>query len=159
MLLTIAAIVGVVSVVNVVLPAINRAGNALVSSADVADDRLSSRVEIIHATGQDTATEAEVWAKNTGASRLTALTKIDVFFGPSTNYERIPSGGTIEADPPVACTPTPCFKYEIENDTNWDPTATLHIVIFLTDALAAGNTYYVKVVASNGVEDAKFFTL
>lgn len=159
MLLTIAAIVGVVSVVNVVLPAINRAGNALVSSADVADDRLSSRVEIIHATGQDAATQAEVWAKNTGASRLIALTKIDVFFGPSTNYERIPSGGTISADPPVACTPTPCFKYEIENDTNWDPTATLHIVIFLTDPLAAGNTYYVKVVASNGVEDAKFFTL
>ena len=159
MMLTIAAIVGVVSVVNVLLPAINRAGYALVSSADVADDRLSSRIEIIHATGQDTATQAEVWVKNTGVSRLVALTRIDVFFGPSTNYARIPSGGTITADPPVACSPTPCFKYEIENDTEWGPTATLHIVIFLTDPLAAGNTYYVKVVAPNGVEDAKFFTL
>ena len=133
------------------MPAIGRAGNALVSSADVADDRLSSRIEIIHATGQDTGTTAEAWVKNTGASTIRALEKVDVFFGPETGFQRVPYGGP-------GCT-APCWEYELENDTEWNPTATLHITIHLANPLAAGNTYYIKVVAPNGVEDSKFFTL
>ena len=151
MLLTIASVVGVIAVINSVLPAIGRAANAMVSSADVADDRLSSRIEIIHATGQDAATEADAWVKNTGATRIIALDKIDLFFGPETDFQRIPYGGS-------GCT-APCWDYTLENDTVWDPTATLHITIFPTDALAAGTTYFVKVVAPNGIEDSKFFTL
>lgn len=139
------------SVVAALMPAISRAGNALVSSADVADDRLSSRVEIIHATGEDAGTEAEAWVKNTGATRIIALTKADVFFGPEDDFQRIPYGG-------ASCT-APCWDYEIENDTEWNPTATVHVTVYLSSALAAGNTYYVKIVAPNGVEDSKFFTL
>lgn len=139
------------AVINSMMPAISRAGSALVSSADIADDRLSSRMEIIHATGQDAATEADVWVKNTGATRLTTLNRIDVFFGPENDFERIPYGGS-------GCT-APCWDYEVENDTEWNPSATLHITVFLDTALATGNTYFVKVVASNGVEDSKFFTL
>lgn len=135
------------------MPAISRAGNALVSSADVADDRLSTKIEIIHATGQDAATEAEAWVKNTGAARVTAIDRTDVFFGPETDFQRIPYGGP-------SCT-APCWDYELENDTDWNPTATLHITIYLevADALASGTTYYVKVVSPIGVEDSKFFTL
>lgn len=151
MLLTIASVVGVLAVINSVLPAIGRAANAMVSSADVADDRLSSRIEIIHATGQDAATEADAWVKNTGATRIIALDKIDLFFGPENDFQRIPYGGP-------SCT-APCWDYTLENDTVWDPTATLHITIFPTDALVAGTTYFVKVVAPNGIEDSKFFTL
>lgn len=139
------------AVINSMMPAISRAGSALVSSADIADDRLSSRMEIIHATGQDAATEADVWVKNTGATRLTTLNRIDVFFGPETDFERIPYGGS-------GCT-APCWDYEVENDIEWNPSATLHITVFWDTALATGNTYFVKVVASNGVEDSKFFTL
>ena len=151
MLLTIASVVGVLAVINSVLPAIGRAANAMVSSADVADDRLSSRIEIIHATGQDAATETDAWVKNTGATRIIALDKIDLFFGPENDFQRIRYGGP-------GCT-APCWDYTLENDTVWDPTATLHITIFPTDALAAGTTYFVKVVAPNGIEDSKFFTL
>ncbi len=135
------------------MPAIGRAGNALVSSADVADDRLSSRIEIIHATGQDAATQAEAWVKNTGAVRVIGVQQVDVFFGPETNFQRISYGGP-------GCT-APCWEYELENDSEWNPTATLHITIYLDagDPLASGTTYFVKVVAPNGVEDSKFFTL
>ncbi len=133
------------------MPAVSRAGNALVSSADVADNRLSSRLEIIHATGQDAATQSEIWVKNTGAVRIIGLQQIDVFFGPETSFDRVSYGG-------AGCT-APCWSYTLENDTEWNPTATLRITVFLTTALAAGNTYYVKVVAPNGVEDTKFFTL
>jgi hypothetical protein len=147
----VAAVVAIGSVVAALMPAISRAGHSLVSSADVADDRLSSRVEIIHATGQDGATEAEAWAKNTGATRIIALTQADLFFGPEDDFQRIPYGG-------AGCT-APCWDYEIENDTEWNPTATVHFTVYLSSALATGNTYFVKVVAPNGVEDSKFFTL
>lgn len=133
------------------MPAISRAGNALVTSADVADNRLSSRVEIIHATGQDGAVVSDAWVKNTGATRIDAITQSDVFFGPDTAFSRIPYGGS-------GCS-APCWEYELENDTDWNPTATLHLTIHLSTALAAGNTYYVKIVAANGIEDSKFFTL
>lgn len=133
------------------MPAISRAGNSLVSSADIADSRLSSRVEIIHATGQDTGTDAEAWVKNTGAARIDAIAQADVFFGPENDFQRIPYGGS-------GCS-APCWEYTVENDTEWNPTATLHLTVHLSSALAAGNTYYVKLVASNGVEDSKFFTL
>ncbi len=146
-----AAIVAIGSVIAALMPAVGRAGTALVSSADVADDRLSSRVEIIHATGQDTATSADAWVKNTGSTRIAAITKSDVFFGPETDFQRIPYGG-------ASCV-APCWEYTVENDTEWNPTATIHITIHVTTALATGNTYYVKVVAANGVEDSKFFTL
>ncbi len=146
-----AAIVAIGSVITALMPAISRAGTALVSSAEVADDRLSSRVEIIHAIGQDTATQADAWVKNTGATRISAITQSDVFFGPETDFQRIPYGG-------ASCT-APCWEYTLENDTEWNPTATLHITIYVTTALATGNTYYLKVVAANGVEDSKFFTL
>lgn len=146
-----AAIVAIGSVVAALMPAISRAGNALVSSANVADERLSSRVEIIHATGQDAGTVAQAWVKNTGASRIDAITQADVFFGPETDFQRIPYGGS-------GCS-APCWEYSVENDTEWNPTATLHVTIHLSTALAAGNTYYVKLVASNGIEDSKFFTL
>ena len=148
-----AAIVAIASLVNSIMPAISRAGNALVTSAEVADDRLTSRIEIIHATGQVGATQADVWVKNTGASQIIALQQIDVFFGPEDAFQRVAYGGP-------GCT-APCWDYDLENDTAWNATATLHITIFVeaADALASGETYYVKVVAPNGVEDSKFFTL
>ncbi len=133
------------------MPAIGRAGDALVASADVADDRLRSRIEIIHATGQDTAVQADVWIKNTGAARISAVDRLDLFFGPETAFVRIPYGG-------ATCV-APCWEYELENDTDWNPTGTLHITIYLTDPLATGTTYFVKVVAPIGVDDSKFFTL
>ena len=150
-MLTIAAVVGITAVINSVIPAISRAGGALVESADVADERLSTRIKIIHATGQDTETEADAWVKNTGAVRIVAVDKTDVFFGPDTDFQRIPYGGP-------SCS-APCWEYSLENDTEWDPTATLHIIIYPSSALAAGTTYFIKVVTPNGIEDSKFFTI
>ena len=139
------------------MPAISRAGQSLVLSADVADSRLSSRVEIVHATGQVGGTQVEAWVKNTGATQIIAIPKSDVFFGPQTDFQRVTYGGQLGGP---ACT-APCWQYALENDTQWNPTATLHVRIFLAagSPLVAGTAYYVKVVAPTGVEDSKFFTL
>lgn len=141
----------VVAVVNTILPAVHRTSGALTSTADVLDDRLSSQVEIVHATGEVGQTTADVWAKNVGATIIQGLDKIDVFFGPQGEFTRIPYGG---AD----CT-APCWEYDVENDTEWTPTATLHVIIHVTDALATDTVYYTKVVSPNGSSDAKFFTV
>jgi len=133
------------------MPAITRSGQALVMSADVANDRLSSRVEIVQATGNDGDSQMLAWVKNTGSTTVSAVDKSDVFFGPETDFERYPYG-----DP--GCT-APCWSYSVENDTQWNPTATIRITVLLTAPLATGNTYFFKVVIPNGIEDTKFFTL
>lgn len=150
-MLTIAAIVAIVAVVNAVLPSVSRTSGALISASNVVEDRISSQIEIVHATGQDANADAEVWVKNTGSSSIGAVDRVDVFFGPDGDFQRIPQG-----DP--GCT-APCWEYAVENASSWEPTATLHITIHANTNLASGTTYYVKVVTPNGISNSKFFTV
>jgi hypothetical protein len=149
--LTVAAITAITAVIGALMPAVGRSGQALVSSADVANERLSSQVEIVHATGADGEAESLGWVKNIGGSTIIAVEKSDVFFGPETDFQRIPYGGS-------GCT-APCWDFTIENDTKWNPTSTIRVTVYLSSALAAGTTYYFKVVTPSGVEDTKFFTI
>ncbi|MEX2247420.1 MAG: hypothetical protein WEC75_12130 [Dehalococcoidia bacterium] len=150
-MLTIAAIVAVAAVINAVLPSVGRTTGALVSASSVVGDRIASQVEIVHATGQDANPDAEVWIKNIGSSTIVAVERVDVFFGPEADFQRIPYGGE-------GCT-APCWEYAIENATNWEPTATLHITVHESTDLATGTTYYLKIVTPNGISDSKFFTV
>ena len=150
-MLTVAGIVAIVAVINAILPSVDRTSGALTSTASVIDDRISSQMEIVHATGEIGANTADVWAKNVGATVFEPLDMIDVFFGPEGEFKRIPYGG---AD----CT-GPCWEYVLENDTEWRPTATLHIIIHLDADLQSNIVYYAKIVAPNGATDAKFFTV
>jgi flagellar protein FlaG len=150
-MITVAGIIAVVAVVNTVLPAVNRTSGALTSTASVLDDRLSSQIEIVHATGEPGSSDTDVWVKNIGATVIEPLERIDLFFGPEGEFMRIPYGG-------ASCS-APCWEYTLENDSKWTPTATLHITIHLSDALASGTVYYTKIVAPNGSTDAKFFTV
>ncbi len=144
--------IAIVAVVNSILPAVGRTNSSMVMSSDVVNDRISTQLEIIHATGQDTATQAEAWVKNVGAARIAPVESTDVFFGPEDNFDRIPYGG-------ASCS-APCWEYELEGgESEWGPTTTLHITIHLGYALATGTTYYVKAVVPNGIADAKFFTV
>jgi hypothetical protein len=140
-MLTIAAIVAIVAVVN-----------AVISASGVVEDRIASQIEIVHATGQNASPDANVWAKNIGATAVEPLTRVDVFFGPSTDFQRIPYGG-------ASCA-APCWEYTLENGTsNWEQTSTLRITIHASSNLATGTSYYVKVVTPNGIADSKVFTV
>jgi hypothetical protein len=148
----VAAVVAIVAVINSVMPALSRANSSMVLTSDVINDRISSQVDIIHATGVDTATQADTWVKNVGASRIGPIANSDVFFGPENDFDRIPYGGP-------SCT-APCWDYVLEGGaTEWEPTATLHIIIYLDYSLTTGTTYFVKVVIPNGISDAKFFSV
>ncbi len=133
------------------MPAISRTNGSIIASADTADGRISTQIEIIHATGSDGSPTVEAWAKNTGASAVSALSHVDVFFGPQADFVRLPQGDS-------ACA-SPCWFYTIENDTAWNPTATMKISIKWDENLATGTTYYLKVVTPNGISDARFFTV
>jgi hypothetical protein len=148
----VAAVVAIMAIVNSVMPALSRANGSMVMTSDAISDRISTQVEIIHATGIATATQANTWVKNVGASRIGPIDSTDVFFGPEDNFNRIPYGGP-------GCT-APCWDYALEGGaTEWGPTATLHIIIYLDYSLTTGTTYFVKVVVPNGISDAKFFSV
>ncbi|MBF6600829.1 MAG: hypothetical protein IVW36_10015 [Dehalococcoidia bacterium] len=150
-MLTIAAIVAVVAVTNAVLPSVGRTTGALVSTSSVVQDRIASQIEIVNATAQDADPDARVWVKNIGAVKVQPVERMDVFFGPSGNFQRVPYGG-------AGCA-APCWEYTIANATDFEPTATLSIVIHNSGNLSAGQTYYVKVVTPNGIDDSKYFTI
>ena len=150
-MLTIAAIVSVIAVSNAVLPSVGRTTGALVSTSSAVQDRIASQIQIINATGQNATPTANVWVKNVGTSTINPINRMDVFFGPTGNFQRIPYGG-------AGCT-APCWEYTIQNSTAFDATATLLIVVHYGTNLASGQTYYVKVVTPNGISDSAYFTV
>ncbi|HEY7269527.1 MAG TPA: hypothetical protein VH951_06845, partial [Dehalococcoidia bacterium] len=115
---------------NSLMPAISRTTGSITASADSADSRIATQIEIIHASGVDGSPTVEAWAKNTGAAAVSALTRVDVFFGPQEDFVRLSQGD-------ASCT-APCWYYSIENDTAWNPTATMKITIKWDSNLASG---------------------
>ena len=150
-LLTVASIVAMLGVFNAILPTIQRTSGAVITASSVVDERIQTDVSIVHATGQSGTATAYVWVKNVGASTVDSLDKLDVFFGPQGDYQRIPPGN-------AGCA-TPCWQYAIENDTTFQPTATMRITLNLAADLATSTTYYAKVVTPNGVPNARYFTV
>ncbi len=150
-----------VMVFNSVYPAVNLGNASLVSMSGRLNDRLKNQVEIVHATGELDSTESwqdvnsdgdfdvYVWVKNLGSLRIPAVARTDVFFGPEGNFARIP-----EKD--EAHGAYPYWDWQIENDTEWNPAATLRITIHSSSLLAPGR-YFIKVVIPDGLSDQDYF--
>lgn len=115
-------------------------------------DRIASQIEIVHASGVDGAPDAQIWVKNVGAARIAPIDRVDVFFGPTGDFARVPYGTD------SSCT-APCWYDTLENATTWDQTATLRVTLKLDANLASGTTYYMKVVTPNGTLDSKYLTV
>ena len=140
---------------NIAYPAIVQGGDAMTSMAYGITDRMKSDISIIHASAELTSSgwwndgnsngtfDVFGWVKNTGSSRIIALERIDVFFGPEGNFQRIPhqtqAGGSL-----------PYWSAVLENGTNWDPTGTLQITLHHQPSLDHGR-YFMKVTLPNGV--------
>ncbi|MDD4858698.1 MAG: hypothetical protein PHR56_00620 [Dehalococcoidales bacterium] len=150
-LLIITGVICMIFVFNSVYPMINRSSHAMVSMADTIDERMKSRVNIVHATNSSDRRTIYIWVKNVGTSRIVDVESTDVFFGLETNFARIPhesdAGGVY-----------PQWAYTIENDTEWKASATVKITITYTVAPSSG-TYYIKVIIPNGIEDEYYFSM
>ncbi len=138
-------------VFNSVYPMVNRSSQAMVSMADTIDDRMKSRINIVHVASSSDRQTVYVWIKNVGSSRIININESDLFFGQEDDFSRIPyvddAGGGY-----------PRWEYTIENDTEWLSSATLKITISY-DADPGAGTYFIKFIIPNGISDEYYFSM
>ena len=150
-LLIIAGVVCMIFVFNSVYPMVSRSSQAMVSMAETVDERMKSRINIVHAANSSDRLTVYIWVKNVGTSRIVSVEESDVFFGPSDNFTRVPhvddAGGSY-----------PRWLYSLENDTEWQNSATLKITINYSTDPGAG-TYFTKMIIPNGISDEYFFSM
>jgi hypothetical protein len=143
-LLVMAGVISAVFVFNSIFPVIQQSGDAIVNMQGRYDSRLKTQIEIVHATRSGG--QVEIWAKNIGSLPIKPLESCDLFFGPEGNFMRIPFG-----------VGSPHWEYAFENDTAWNPTATVHISILDFSPLDSGR-YLLKLITPNGVSTDYFFS-
>ena len=150
-LLIIAGVVSMIFVFNSVYPMVNRSNQAMVSMAEQVDERMKSRINIVHGANSANRTSVYLWIKNVGTQRILSVENSDLFFGQENNFDRIPykddAGGAY-----------PQWDYTLENDTQWQTSATLKVTITFSSDPGTG-TYYAKFIIPNGISDDFYFSM
>ena len=145
-LLIIAGVVCMIFVFNSVYPMVNHSSQAMVSMAEQVDERMKSRINIVHAANSANHTSVYLWIKNVGTQRIVSVEQSDLFFGQENNFNRIPYAGSTY----------PQWDYALENDTEWLTSATLKVTITYSSDPGTG-TYYAKFIIPNGISDDFYF--
>jgi len=150
-LLIVAGVVCMIFLFNSVYPMINRSSQAMSSMAETVDERMQSRINVVHAANNAGRTEVYLWIKNVGSQRILEIEKSDLFFGPENNFQLVPyvtnAGGL-----------NPSWTYQLVNDTEWKTSATVKITIIYDSDPGAG-TYFVKFIIPNGISDDFYFSM
>ena len=150
-LLIIAGVVCMIFLFNSVYPMLNRSSQAMVSMAEQVNERMKSRINIVHAANSANRTSVYLWIKNVGTQRIVSVDESDLFLGPSDNFSRIPY--TADAGESY-----PQWTYELENDAQWQTSATIKVTItYASDPGAA--TYFAKFIIPNGISDEYYFSM
>ena len=146
-LLTIAAVVAAIMVVNTILPALGTGGSSVVSSSRAAADRIKTAIEIIH-VAPPASGEIHFWVKNVGAIEIQDIDNADVFVedGLMTFSEGETSCSDDDDDD------NKWFHGRV--DTGWTPSTTLEIIVCLSSE-SDPNT--VRFITANGVTAKKSF--
>jgi hypothetical protein len=150
-LLIIAGVVCMIFIFNSVYPMINRSSEAMTSMAEQVDERMKSRINIVHAANNSTRTQIYLWIKNVGTQRILAVEESDLFFGQEDDFERVPYVDDAEGA-------YPRWSYELENDTEWKTSATIKVTITYDSDPGAG-TYFAKFIIPNGIYDEFYFSM
>jgi archaellum component FlaF (FlaF/FlaG flagellin family) len=149
--LIIAGVICSVFLFNSVYPMINRSSAAMVSMTDKIDDRMKSRIDVVHATGSADRKTVYIWIKNVGSTRIETIQECDLFLGPEGDFMRIPHESN-------AAGTYPRWSYDIENDTEWGVGATVKITVTY-DVDPGSGTYFIKVVIPNGIAAEYYFSM
>jgi archaellum component FlaF (FlaF/FlaG flagellin family) len=150
-LLIIAGIVCSVFLFNSVYPMINRSSAAMVSMTEKIDDRMKSRIDVVHVAAAADRQTVYIWVKNVGSTRIVAIEESDLFLGPEGNFVRVQHES-------YAGSSYPRWSYDIENDTEWGIGATIKITVSY-DADPGAGTYFLKVVIPNGIAAEYYFSM
>ena len=148
-LLTMAAVVAAVMVINTMLPALGSGGSSVLSSSSAASSQIKTNVDIIAVATETTTPAVYVWIKNVGAADVLAITKSDVFLQTPSTYDRLDYDAGSSND---------TWLYSIaDGETVWKPGNTIKVTI--TPASLAEGEYVVKFTTNNGVSDEESFSL
>ncbi|MBI5302722.1 MAG: hypothetical protein HY868_11335 [Chloroflexi bacterium] len=147
-LLIVAGVISAITVFNAIYPLIGQSNATMTSMQTRMDERFKTQIQIVHAA-KTPSDEVHLWVKNIGTARVLAIESSDVFFGPQSNFARIPyntGSGTY-------------WQYSIEGGgTDWNPVTTVKFVIKGYTFLGPGTRYFVKVVLTNGVNSEYYFS-
>jgi hypothetical protein len=119
--------------------------------AEQVDERMKSRINIVHAASNSTRTEVYLWIKNVGTQRIVNVESSDLFFGQEDNFDRIPYYADAGDD-------YPRWNFELENDDQWETSATIKVTITYDTDPGAG-TYFAKFIIPNGISDDYYFSM
>ena len=150
-LLIIAGVVCMIFMFNSVYPMINHSSEAMTSMSQQVDERMKSRISIVHAAASSDRLTVYIWIKNVGTQRILDVKQSDLFFGKETDFNRIPYVDD-------AGTSYPRWSFSVENDTEWQTSATIKITITYTIAPPTG-TYFAKFIVPNGIYDEYYFSM
>lgn len=153
-LLTVVSMILVVVMFNSAYPAVQEGSQSITSISQRAETEMRSDITLIHSAAeldqsgwwQDTNSNGRfdvfTWVKNTGVTRFNNIEGMDIFFGPESNFTRIPhesnAGGSL-----------PYWTYSVEDGGEWVPSATLRINVQYGAPLASGR-YFIRVVIPTG---------
>jgi archaellum component FlaF (FlaF/FlaG flagellin family) len=149
-LLIIAGVVCMAFIFNSVYPMINRSSQAMTSMADQVDERMKSRISIVHAASSADRKTVYIWIKNVGTQTILEVKKSDLFFGQEDYFDRIPYVDDSENNPR--------WSFDVENADDWQPSATIAVTITYDSDPGTG-TYYVKFFVPNGISDEYYFSM
>jgi archaellum component FlaG (FlaF/FlaG flagellin family) len=153
-LLTIAAIVAAVMVVNAILPALGTGGASVVSSSQMAADRIKTAIEIIH-VAPPVDGKIRFWVKNVGATDIPVSDQIDVFVEDS-NGQLYPSAFDESGVCPGEVSDSGWFKSD--GGDPWTPSDTIGITVCLEGIdINIKDLRTVHFTTANGVTDKKSF--
>jgi archaellum component FlaF (FlaF/FlaG flagellin family) len=150
-LLIITGVVCMIFVFNSVYPMINRSSQAMASMAQQVNERMNTRITIIHVANSADHRFVYLWIKNVGTRRIVNIKQCDLFFGHENNFQHVPYMDDAKGSYPQ-------WLYTIENDTQWETSATLKVTIAYSGELGAG-TYYAKFITPNGISDEYYFSM
>jgi hypothetical protein len=129
---------------------INRSSQAMTSMAEQVDERMKSRINIVHAASSSDNKSVYLWIKNVGTQTILDVKQSDLFFGKEDNFDRIPYVDDSEDNPR--------WSFIIENDSQWKTSATIKVTITY-DSVPASGTYFAKFIIPNGIYDEYYFSM
>ena len=147
-LFIIASIVAAMALINAVIPAAGKSSGALLMANAEAADRISTDIEIIHASGNATTNKITVWVKNIGTKNIAPIRASDVILTTPSDVLRLPyvSGCSSE-----------CWDYSIEGSgSDWKQSVTVKFTL-LTSVTTGVYTITLSVV--NAVSAVKDFSV
>ena len=156
-LLTAAAVVAAVMIINALLPSVGRGASTVQSSSEAVSSQIETDIDIIAVDANGT--KVTVWIKNVGASNVLAINLSNLFIEEiDTSFTSMSFDSedtSSDCSDPVPLVGSWIFCRE-GGATSWKPGDTVRFTMTLS--IAASGDYQVQFITNNGVEAKKSFS-